>query len=165
MRPEKFTKSIQPIIDKLFRLALRITGTKEDAEDTVQDVLYSVWQKREEWDDVENMEAYCFRSIRNKALDKLALKDNQNAPIADNFDYPLQDDDAQQKLEKEEQAVLIETQIARLPEKQRTIFQLREVEGMSYKEIAEIIGISEDQVKITLFRIRQKLKNYFEKIR
>ena len=161
MRQNKFKAILLPIIDKLFRLALSITGSKEDAEDVVQDVLLQIW-KKEDWEEIENMEAYCFRSTRNRALDMIALKDNQTDVFPNDFDYPAQDDIGQ-KIEAQEQIDLMEKWLAKLPEKQQTIFRLREVEELSYKEIASILNITEEQVKINLFRLRRKLKEYFDR--
>jgi len=58
---------------------------------------------------------------------------------------------------------LVEKWLAKLPEKQQTIFRLREVEELSYKEIAAVLNITEEQVKITLFRLRRKLKENFDR--
>jgi RNA polymerase sigma-70 factor (ECF subfamily) len=162
MWQNKFKAALLPIRDKLFRLALSITGNKEDAEDIVQDVLLHVWQK-EDWEKIENIEAYCFRSTRNRALDMIALKDNLTESLPDDFDYPSQDDIAR-KMEDREQIDLIENRLSGLPEKQQTIFRLRESEELSYKEIASILNITEEQVKINLFRLRRKLKEYFDKV-
>ena len=164
IRQDKFRKSILPVIDRLFRLALSITKNKEDAEDVVQDVLFNVWKKKAEWENIGNMEAYCFRSTRNMALDKLALMENNLEEIPENQDYPALGEDVQRKIEIDEQMNLLENWVQKLPEKQQTIFRLREVEELSYKEIAVILDISEEQVKITLFRIRRKLKEYFDSI-
>ena len=161
MRQNKFKAILLPIRDKLFRLALSITGNKEDAEDVVQDVLLQIW-KKDEWGKIENIEAYCFRSTRNRALDTIALKDNQTETLPDDFDYPLQED-IELKVETEEQIEWVEKWLVNLPEKQQTIFRLREVEELSYKEIALILNITEEQVKINLFRLRRKLKEYFER--
>jgi RNA polymerase sigma-70 factor (ECF subfamily) len=70
----------------------------------------------------------------------------------------------QEQLEQEEQMLLLENFVRRLSEKQRTVFQLREIEELSYKQIAEIMAISEEQVKVNLFRARQKLKEFFERL-
>jgi len=161
MRQNIFKETLLPIADKLFRLALSITGNREDAEDVVQDVLLQAWN-REDWEKIENIEAYCFRSIRNRALDTIALKDNQLEMISDDFDFPVQDD-IERKIEAREQIDLVEKWIANLPEKQQTIFRLREVEELSYKEIASILSVSEEQVKVILFRLRRKLKEHFDK--
>ena len=150
-----------PIRDKLFRLALSITGSREDAEDVVQDVLLHIL-KKDDWEEIENIEAYCFRSARNRALDMIALKGNQVVAFPDKFDYPL-NDDIERRIEAQEQIDLVEKWLAQLPEKQQTIFRLREVEELSYKEIASILNITEEQVKTILFRLRRKLKEYFDK--
>ena len=162
MKQDKFRNNILPLCDKLFRLALSITGNKQDAEDVVQDTLFKIWKKNDEWDSIVNLEAYCFRSTRNIAIDKLALKDNQSESWMENDDCPESGPDIQERLEQEEQLKMLDNFIAKLPEKQRTIFQLREIEGLSYKEIADILTVSEEQVKVNLFRSRQKLKSFFE---
>jgi len=161
MRQNKFKTILLPISDKLFRLALSITRSKEDAEDVVQDVLFHIL-KKDDWEKIENIEAYCFRSTRNRALDTIALKDNQALAIPEDFDYPLYDD-IEQQIEAQEQIDLIENWLLKMPEKQQTIFRLREVEELSYKEIASILNITEEQVKTVLFRLRRKLKEYFDK--
>jgi RNA polymerase sigma-70 factor (ECF subfamily) len=160
MRQNKFKATLLPIIDKLFRLALSITGSKEDAEDVVQDVLLQLL-KKDDWENIDNVEAYCFRATRNRALDTIALKDNQVETLPDDYDIPVWED-IERKVEVQEQIDLIEKWLTKLPEKQQTIFRLREVEELSYKEIALILNITEEQVKINLFRLRQKLKVYFD---
>jgi len=161
MRQNNFKAILLPITDKLFRLALSIIGNKEDAEDVVQDVLFRLL-KKEDWEEVENVEAYCFRSVRNRALDMIALKDNRVEAFPDDFDCPGQED-IERTVEAREQIDRIEKWLAKLPEKQQTIFRLREIEELSYKEIALILNSTEEQVKINLFRLRRKLKEYFEK--
>ncbi|MDR0865335.1 MAG: RNA polymerase sigma factor [Candidatus Symbiothrix sp.] len=161
MKQDKFRNRILPLVDKLFRLALSITGNKQDAEDVVQDTLFKVWKKKDEWDSIHNLEAYCYRSTRNIAIDKISLKENQQEALDERYDIPETNANIQVRLEQEEQLHLLETFIRKLPEKQRTIFQLREIEEMTYKEIAEVMRISEEQVKVNLFRSRQKLKEFF----
>ncbi|MDR0413732.1 MAG: RNA polymerase sigma factor [Dysgonamonadaceae bacterium] len=162
MKQDKFRNRILPLGDKLFRLALRITGNRQDAEDVVQDMLLNIWKKKGEWDSIANLEAYCFRSTRNLALDKMSSQQHQQGTFDENQDIPEIGSNIQEQLEQEEQLALLENYVNRLSEKQRTIFQLREVEGLSYKQIAGIMTISEEQVKVNLFRLRQKLKEFFE---
>ncbi len=162
MRQEKF-KNIIAIKDKLFRLAFSIMGTREDAEDVVQDTMLKVWNKQESWSAIDNLEGYCMRAVRNIALDKIALKENQHEDLPGqetNDRYVSYPDEI---LERGEQLDLIYRLINDLPEKQKTIMQLRDIEEMSYREIADIMSITEDQVKVTLFRARQKVKEHFRK--
>ena len=153
-----------PLTDKLFRLALSITGNRQDAEDVVQDTLLNVWKKKDEWESIDNWEAYCYRSTRNIAIDKISLKENQPVAWDDTYDEPDAGISAQERLEEEEHLLLLENVIRRLPEKQQTVFQLREVEDLNYKQIAEVMNISEAQVKVNLFRARQKIKTFFERL-
>ncbi len=161
MRQDKqFKNQVLPLTDKLFRLALSITRNKQDAEDVVQDTMLNVWQKRNEWEGITNLEGYCLRATRNNALDKIALKDNTLERIPEYFE--VQDTNQTDALEMDEQMNLLRKSMDRLNEKQRTIFQLRDIEGLSYKEIEGIMNISEEQVKVNLFRSRQKIKEYFK---
>ena len=164
MKQDSFNSRILPLTDKLFRLALSITGNRQDAEDVVQDALLNVWKKKNDWELIDNWEAYCYRSTRNIAIDKISLKENQQEAWDDEYDKPDANISVQEKLEEEEHLLLLESFIRRLPEKQRTVFQLREVEDLNYKQIAEAMDISEEQVKVNLFRARQKIKTFFERL-
>ena len=164
MKQDSFKSRILPLTDKLFRLALSITGNRQDAEDVVQDALLNVWKKKDDWEQIDNWEAYCYRSTRNIAIDKISLKANQQEAWNDEYDEADAEISAQERLEEEERLLLLENFIRRLPEKQRTVFQLREVEDLNYKQIAEVMNISEEQVKVNLFRARQKIKAFFERL-
>ena len=161
MRPDKkFRNTIIPLADKLFRLALSITGNKQDAEDVVQDAMLNVWQKRDEWDKISNLEGYCIRSARNIALDKISLKDNQLVSMPDKIDF--YGFDPEKSFENIERVETIQKMTKSLSEKQRTVFLLKDMEGLSYKEICEVMNIPEEQVKVNLFRARQKIKELMD---
>ena len=163
MKQESFQKQLLSLTDKLFRLALSITGNRQDAEDVVQDTLLNVWKKKDNWEQIDNWEAYCYRSTRNIAIDKISLTAHRQEAWSDEYDEPDTVFSAQERLEEEEQLLLLENFLRKLPEKQRTIFQLREVEDLSYKQIADVMSISEEQVKVNLFRAMQKIKTFFER--
>lgn len=159
-----FKNNILPLKNKLFRFALRITRDVNEAEDIVQDAMLKIWNKREEWESIDNMEAYCYRMVKNLVWDRVQSKDYQN----ETYEVGLHDgSDPQNPLSKmvqKEQIQLIHKLMTRLPDAQKATMQLRDIEGLSYLEIAEILSISESQVKNNLFRGRQKIKQLFEKI-
>ena len=164
MQKFSFRNDILPLKDKLFRLALRITFDRAEAEDIVQDTLIRVWDKRDEWDELESVEAYCLTITRNLAIDRSQKAEAQNlelTPETQEFPDALTPD---RELEQAEQFRLIHQLVNKLPEKQRTVLQLRDMEGKSYKEIAEIMGLTEDQVKVNLFRARQRIKLKYSEI-
>ncbi len=159
-----FRNDVLPLKNKLYRLALRITLDHAEAEDVVQETMIKVWNRREQWEQIESMEAFCMTICRNIALDKNRRAGRDNESL-EQGGYEAQTTDA--AFDPEQQTVLndrlkIVRQIVNsLPEKQRSVMLLRETEGKSYKEIAAILGITEEQVKVNIFRARQTIKQRF----
>jgi RNA polymerase sigma-70 factor (ECF subfamily) len=164
MKKIKFRADILPLKNELYRLALRITLNPAEAEDVVQETMIKVWNRRDKWDEIESIDAFCLTICRNIALDKMRKMENQNTSLEDGHDAP----DSSYASNPEEQAMqqdriqLVRRLINNLPEKQRSVMQLRDFEGKSYKEIAQIMAISEEQVKINIFRARQTIRQKFE---
>ena len=152
-----------PLKDVLYRLALRITLKHEEAQDIVQDTLIKVWNKRDEWENIVSMEAYCLTICRNLALDKMKLRANQNESIENiHLDTPDQGGNPYERMQQKDRIDLVRRMVNALPEKQRSCIQLRDFEGKPYKEIAEILGITEEQVKVNIFRGRQAIKKRYQ---
>ena len=159
-----FQTHILPLKNELFRLALRITLSREDAEDVVQETMLKVWNKREQWERIDNIEAFCMTICRNLALDHQKRMDNQNVPLEETTTLnlqPLTSTTPEEHAVQRDRVERVRQLIDQLPEKQRTCMQLREVEGKAYKEIAAIMGISEEQVKVNIFRARQTIRQQF----
>lgn len=164
MQKISFRNDILPLKDKLFRLALCITRNRQEAEDIVQDTMLRVWNRREEWNVWETVEGFCLTICRNLAIDRSQKMDARHVELTPEV-TELPDMAAPDKLmERDERLGLLHRLIAELPEKQRTILQLRDVEGKSYKEIAEILQLTEEVVKVNLFRARQRIKLKYNEI-
>ncbi len=164
MKNISFRNDVLPLKDALYRLALRITLSHEEAQDIVQDTLIKVWDKRESWNEIESIEAFSITICRNLALDRIKKHDNLNDSLEerqkespDTSSTPFEDTLQQDRIE------LVRNLVNALPEKQRSCMQLRDFEGKPYKEIAKILGISEEQVKVNIFRARQTVKERFQK--
>lgn len=153
-----------PLKDKIFRLALRITLDRAEAEDIVQDTLIRVWNKRDEWANVDSAEAYCLTIAHNLAIDRSQKMEARSVELTSETQEMPDALTPEKELERDEQLRLVHRLINGLPEKQRTIIQLRDIEGKSYKEIADILEISEEQVKVNLFRARQHIKSKMTEI-
>lgn len=161
MQKIDFRKDILPLKDKLFRLALRITFDRAEAEDIVQETMIRVWNKRDEWDELESVEAYCLTVARNLAIDRSEKKDSQTVKLTIEAEQTPDASSPYDRLVNKEWLKLVHRLVGELPEKQRLIMQLRDVEGKSYKEIAAALRLTEEQVKVNLFRARQKVKQKF----
>ena len=166
MKAISFQTDILPLKNELYRLALRITMNAAEAEDVVQETMIKVWNKRDDWNRIESIEAFCLTICRNLSLDKVRRMDNQTQSL----DATIQPLDHRVASNPEEHTVqrdrvrLVRQLISELPEKQRSCMQLRDMEGKSYKDIATILGISEEQVKVSIFRARQAIKEKFMRI-
>lgn len=161
MQENSFRNDILPLKDKLFRLALRITSDRAEAEDIVQETLIRVWNKRDEWPQLGSVEAYCLTVARNLALDRSERKDARTVELTPEMEQTPDASSPYDRLVNKERMKLLHRLLDRLPEKQRSIMQLRDVEGKSYKEIAALLNLTEEQVKVNLFRARQKVKQQF----
>ena len=149
-------RDILPLKNIMYRLALRITLNSQEAEDVVQDVIIKLWKQQSGGTHINNLEAYTLRMVRNLALDRQRMKVNQTESI-DGMDFSGTSS-VEDAIEQDERISRIRQAMAQLPEKQRIAMQLRDFEGRSYKEIADIMEITEDQVKVNIFRARQTIR-------
>lgn len=163
MKEISFRNDVLPLKDKLFRLALRITLNREEAEDIVQDTLIKVWNSRDKWQQLDFIEAYSLTIARNLSLDRIKKMENQNGSLEDEkTERPDTTSNPSERMIQKDKLDIVKRMIDELPEKQRSCIQLRDIEGKAYKDIALILGITEEQVKINIFRARQTIKQRFQ---
>jgi RNA polymerase sigma-70 factor (ECF subfamily) len=155
MESTQFNTQILNHSDKLYRLAKSILRNENAAQDAVQELNMKLWEKRSVLDEVENIQAFTMRSMRNLCLDTLRQqKDEDEIPVE--FEYV--EPNPYQQTEQKDIASKIRTMINQLPELQRTIIRMRDVEEMEIAEIAFITSISENAVSVNLSRARQKIR-------
>jgi RNA polymerase sigma-70 factor (ECF subfamily) len=166
METEYFKNKILPLKNKIFRKALCITESTEEAADVVQEVMMRIWEKREEWDLIQNMEVYCMVLTKNIALDMIKKSGYRNDSIHSETMQAIPSDEIQpfDETVREDEKKWLWKLIRSLPDIQQEVIQLREFEELSYQEIAEKLNLTESQVKTNLFRARQKLRELYLKI-
>ena len=164
MKKISFQNDVLPLKNKLFRLALRITLNREEAEDVVQDTMIKVWNARDRWQELDSIEDYSLTIARNLSLDRIKKMDNQNDSLEEQNTERLDETSStpSERMIQKDKLNIVRNIINELPEKQRSCLQLRDIEGKSYKEIADILSITEDQVKVNIFRARQTVKQRFQ---
>ncbi|MFC2186165.1 RNA polymerase sigma factor [Fulvivirgaceae bacterium LMO-SS25] len=165
MSPESFTQKVIPISAKLQRFAKSLLKDEDDASDTVQDVLLKLWDRRHLMAGIENVEAWCMKMIRNRALDKIRYQSYRRSnqietafEIASALPSPHKSVELKQGLEQMHQAM------DELPERQKAVIHLREIEGYSYDEIAVIVGTDLNTIKVELHRARKKVRDKMKSI-
>ncbi len=164
MKKISFQADILPLKNELYRLALRVTLNNAEAEDVVQETMIKVWNRREQWDEIESIEAFCLTICRNMALDRMKHADNQNPSLEEaGHERPDQSygADPEEQVIQRDRVSLVRKLMDQLPEKQRSCIQLRDIEGKAYKEIAEVLGITEQQVKVNIHRARQTVRQKY----
>ncbi|MBR6590015.1 MAG: RNA polymerase sigma factor [Bacteroidaceae bacterium] len=165
MDAEEFKLRFLPLHTQLYRTAFRLMGNAMDAEDMVQEAYLKLWERRDDLGHVANMEAYCTSLIRHICIDAFRRKrPEEDSPPPEEF--PLTDnEDAATALERQDEAEQLTSLINRLPEGQRTVMTLHDVEGCSYEEIEEATGFTAVNMRVMLSRARKKIREQFERIR
>jgi RNA polymerase sigma factor (sigma-70 family) len=153
-----FEKLTYHIKDKLFRFALRITGNKPEAEDVVQEVFLKIWDKREEMSTVLNQEAWCMTLTKNLAFDKIKSKHRKTDDIEEAYNLQDSKTNVYKVVETNDTMAIIKKIMSQLPDNQRLVMHLRDIEDMTYEEIAASLEMPMTQVKVNLHRARQKVR-------
>lgn len=164
MELQHFKSTIFPIKDRLYRIAFNMVRSVEEAEDILQDAMVKLWNNRENWGEYRNMEAYAITVTKNICLDKLKSK-----KVKGDFDVQQMQLDSggispHQKLELNDSANTMKTVFLGLPEQQRLLITLRDVEGFSYEEIAEQTGMDINNIRVGISRARKRAKEEYLKI-
>jgi len=160
---KQFEKSVLPLKDKIFRLAFHLLRHRTEAEDLTQEVFLKLWNIRAELKSVENVEAFALKVTRNYCIDKIRIKSRVEAVMELNDDLPDERRLLEKEIEHSDTIGFVRMIIDNLPETQKTIIHLRDVEGLEMQEIADITGLNENAIKVNLSRARKKVRDAFEK--
>lgn len=153
-----------PLKNKLFRYAKSILGNADEAKDVVQETLLKVWEKRNDLQEYRSLEAWCMTLVRNFSLQKFREKSHHHLALDGVGEKAEPSLTASQHLEWKDTFEKIEVIVSGLPFKQKEVFQLRDVEGYSYQEVSEITGYPLNDVKVSLFRARNVIREKLRKI-
>jgi len=164
MKKISFRDDVLPMKNRLYRLALRITLNPAEAEDAVQDTLIRVWEHREEWERIDSMEAYALTICRNISLDMAGKAGRGNVQLNEDSSMFNVQCSMFNEFEQKERLSIVKKIMNTLPEVQRSIMELRDIEGKTYQEIGNILKLSESQVKVYLHRARTSIRQQVDKI-
>lgn len=157
MNHHTFLRLINPVQDKMYRLALRLLISKEAAEDATQEVILKIWNRKNKVKDYANIEAFMISVTKNHCLDQLKAKRNNNLRIT-HSNYDNNEIGVDRSVELKDEMLQIQRIVNQLPDQQKIIFQLRDVEEYEFEEIAEITKMKEPAIRVALSRARKKIK-------
>jgi RNA polymerase sigma factor (sigma-70 family) len=163
MNQTEFLQLTSPFKDKVFRLAKRLLISTEEAEDATQEVLVKLWSKNESLVGFNSIEAFAMTITKNYCLDQLKSKRAENIKIVhDNFSENAPSLD--KKMEDDDSLNWVEKIINQLPEQQRLIIQMRDIEQYEFSEIAKIMQMNETAIRVALSRARKTIRECMTKI-
>jgi len=159
MTPERFYETIEPFKEKLYGFAFRMLGNRDDTKDALQDVLLKLWKMRFEID-TGRAESLAMTIMKNVCIDRLREKKKMNGHTSDLAEingYTLTNFGDKDLVKR------VGEKIKNLPEMQRVIIDLKDIQGYSYEEIGQITGLNINAIRVNVSRARKKLIKIFGK--
>lgn len=151
MTKEEYNRAVNDLSHRLFGFVFKLTKDEEDANDLVQDAFMKLWSNRKKVE-FKKAKSWLFTTAHN-AFINFIKKAGRQSRMEEGMDIPVE---SKNRFELKE---IIDMAMEKLPELQKTILLLRDLEGYNYKEIGDMLNLNESQVKVYLFRARKKIKD------
>ena len=159
MTHETFKNTVFCLKDEMYRFAKRFVMSSDEAEDVVQDLMMKFWQKKEDHANFGNLKSYVLKSVKNECLNRLKHHDVKMGFA----DFQIHRSELYQ-IETNNLKEQILGFINVLPEKQKAVIHLKDVEEYDVPEISEILEMEENAVRVNLMRARTKIKEQIQKL-
>ncbi len=157
MTQTEFLNIVMPFKDKVFRLAKRLLVSREEAEDATQEVILKLWKNKAKMEQYKNVEAFSMTMTKNFCLDKLKSKQAQNLKIV-HSNYQDHNVALQKQIEVNDSLKWVAKIIEDLPEQQKMVVQLRDIEQYDNDEIAKMLDMNPTAVRVALSRARKAIR-------
>jgi RNA polymerase sigma-70 factor (ECF subfamily) len=147
----------------LFRVALRVTNSKEAAEDLCQESFFRLYERNMVFPNPDEAKYWLIRVVKNASLNYAKRKERERRAYQRAFkEDTRQEETGEGALVKKETSEEVQSALEQLPENLRMVLILKEYAEMNYKEIGKVLGISEGNVKVRVFRARERLAAILE---
>jgi RNA polymerase sigma-70 factor (ECF subfamily) len=157
MNQSEFLKTVMPFKDKVFRLAKRLLVSTEEAEDATQELYFKLWKNKGKLIDYKSVEAFAMTMTKNYCFDRLKSKQASNLTLV-HSNYKEKDTPLSKRMELNDSVSHVHRLIENLPEQQKLIIQLRDVEEYEFEEIAKMLDMKPTAVRVSLSRARKTIK-------
>ena len=162
MTQTEFLNIVMPFKDKVFRLAKRLLVSQEEAEDATQEILLKLWNNKTQMENYRNVEAFSMTMTKNFCLDKLKSKHAQNLKIV-HSNYQDNNISLQKQIEVNDSLGWVGKIMEELPEQQKIIIQLRDIEQYDFAEISKMLDMNETAIRVALSRARKTIREKLTK--
>lgn len=157
MKQSEFLKTVIPFKDKVFRLAKRLLVSTEEAEDATQELYFKLWKNRSKLKDYKSIEAFAMTMTKNYCFDRLKSKQASNLTLI-HSNYKEKGTSLQKQVELNDSVSIVHDLIENLPEQQKLIIQLRDIEQYEYDEISKMLNLKPTAIRVSLSRARKTIK-------
>ena len=163
MNSRDFKDKVVSLSERIYPMVARMLGSRESAEDAVQEIMIKLWGKRGNLKNHPNITGFVFLTARNYCLDALKKKYPETEPFNIHFRL-IETERSENEIEWKELNAIIGTILKELPEQQREIMILRDMDGLEYNEIAEITKLNVEHIRVLLSRARKQVSVKLKKI-
>ena len=157
MNQSDFLKAVIPFKDKVFRLAKRLLVSTEEAEDATQELYFKLWKNKEKLQNYKNVEAFAMTMTKNYCFDRLKSKQASNLSLV-HSNYKEKETSLEKKVEYSDSVNQVHQLIEQLPEQQKAIIQLRDIEQYDFDEICKMVNMKPTAVRVALSRARKTIR-------
>ena len=157
MKQAEFLNTVMPFKDKVFRLAKRLLVSSEEAEDATQELFLKLWRNKEKIGSYINVEAFAMTMTKNYCFDRLKSKQATNLSLV-HSNYREKGTSLDRKTELQDSVSIVHKLIENLPDQQRMIIQLRDVEQYEFEEIGKMLELKPTAVRVALSRARKTIR-------
>jgi len=162
MKESEFLKTVIPFKDKVFRLAKRLLVSTEEAEDATQELYFKLWKNKEKLENYNSIEAFAMTMTKNYCFDRLKSKQASNLKLI-HSNYQENGTPLQKHVELNDSVSIVHQLIENLPEQQKIIIQLRDIEEYEFEEIAEMLNLNPTAIRVSLSRARKTIREQLTK--
>jgi RNA polymerase sigma-70 factor (ECF subfamily) len=165
MNEQDLGYQLNQIKSKVYRLALTLMKHREDAEDITQETVLRIWNQRAQVHEIRNMEAYAMKIGKNLCLDKIKGNKTKRMVDLDESNVGVESFTPFSSVSFANLRELMLQLFSTLPEQQRLIIHLRDIEHYSYEEIESITGLSVNTIRVNLSRARKSVRSSYKRIK
>jgi len=162
MNQKVFLNTVMPFKDKVFRLAKRLLVSQDEAEDATQELYYKLWKNKEKIASYKNIEAFAMTMTKNYCLDRLKSKQATNMTLV-HSNYQDNNTNLEREIEVDDSLNIVDKLMTKLPEQQRMVMQLRDIEQYDFDTICDLMQMKPTAVRVALSRARKTIREKLQK--